>query len=87
MRLERIAAHELVLLRIKDRLIYGEVLETTDGAVRFRPLCPAAGWHRSTARQIVGHWRKTGRRGGSVPDRRAGQPSSTEQLLFADANT
>jgi hypothetical protein len=29
--------------------VYGEVLEVADGRVSFRPLCPAAGWHRSLA--------------------------------------
>jgi hypothetical protein len=67
MRTERIAAHDLVLVRVKDRLIYGEVLEVSDGTVHIRPLCPAGGWHRASARQVVGHWRKAGRRRGAEP--------------------
>ena len=55
MRVDRIQPQDLVKLKIKDRLLYGEVLEVVDGVVRFRPLCPAAGWHRATARQVVGH--------------------------------
>ena len=62
MRLERIRIGDLVLCRIKGRSVYGEVLEVTDGRVHFRPLCPAAGWHRATAHQIVSHWRRTGHR-------------------------
>jgi hypothetical protein len=31
--------------------------------VRFTPISPAAGWRHAGAREIVGHWRKTGRRG------------------------
>ena len=61
MRLDRIAVGDLVLCRIKGRSVYGEVLEVVGGQVRFRPLCPAAGWHRASAREIVSHWRKTGR--------------------------
>ena len=61
MRLDRVAVGDLVLCRIKGRSVYGEVLEVADGRVRFRPLCPAAGWHRASAREIVSHWRKTGR--------------------------
>jgi hypothetical protein len=64
MRLDRVAVGDLVLCQIKGRLVYGEVLEAADGQVRFRPLCPAAGWHRAGAREVVGHWRKTGRRRG-----------------------
>jgi len=54
------------VLKIKGRSVYGEVLEISGGQVRFRPLCPAAGWHRASAREIVGHWRETGRRGGQA---------------------
>jgi hypothetical protein len=60
MRLDRVAVGDLVLCRIKGRSVYGEVLEVAEGQVRFRPLCPAAGWHRAGAREVVGHWRKTG---------------------------
>lgn len=62
MRLDRIYVGDLVLCRIKGRSVYGEVLEITGGQVHFRPLCPAAGWRHATAREIVAHWRKTGRR-------------------------
>ena len=48
MRLDRIAVGDLVLCRIKGRSVYGEVLEVVGGQVRFRPLCPAAGWHRAS---------------------------------------
>jgi len=87
MRIERIAAHDLVLVRIKDRLIYGEVLEVADGTVRIRPLCPAAGWHRATARQVVGHWLKTGRRAGAEPGQRPAQPPLAQQTLLPEAGT
>ena len=40
MRVDRIQPQDLVKLRIKDRVLYGEVLEVADGIVRFRPLCP-----------------------------------------------
>jgi hypothetical protein len=52
---------DLVLCRIKGRSVYGEVLEVADRRVDFRPLCSAAGWHDASARDIVSHWRKTGR--------------------------
>ena len=55
------AVGDLILARIKGRSVYGEVLEITGGQVNFRPLCPAAGWRHASAREIVAHWRKTGR--------------------------
>ena len=66
MRLDRIAVGDLVLARIKGRSVYGEVLEVAGSRVRFRPLCPAAGWHHASAREIVSHWRKSGRQRGQV---------------------
>jgi hypothetical protein len=79
MRLDRIAIGDVVLAKVKGRSIYGEVLEITDSQVNFRPLCPGAGWRHATAREIVAHWRKTGRRGRSDPEV---QPSAVpkEQL-------
>ncbi len=61
MRIERVAVGDIVLCSIGGRRIYGEVSEITDGTVHFRPLSAAAGWRHASARQIVGHWRKTGR--------------------------
>jgi hypothetical protein len=60
-RLAALASGDLVKLAIKGRDVYGEVTEVKNGFVYFRPLCPAAGWHRATARQVVGHWRKVAR--------------------------
>ena len=87
MRVERIAAQDLVLVRVKDRLIYGEVLEISNRTVRFRPLCPAAGWHSATARQVLGHWRKAGRRGGAGLGRAAAPASPAHQLLLPESDT
>lgn len=87
MRIERIAADDLVLVRVKGRLIYGEVVEISDGSVRMRPLCPAAGWHRATARQVVGHWRKTGRRATAEPGPPPAQPASAQQTLLLEPST
>jgi hypothetical protein len=60
-RLDRIAAGDIVKASIKGRTVYGEVQEITDGVVQFRPLSPAAGWRHASAQQITGHWRKSGR--------------------------
>ena len=64
MRLERVQPGDVVKASIKGRTgIWGEVTEIKEGTVYFRPLCPATGWRHASAREIVGHWRKTGRRG------------------------
>jgi translation initiation factor 2 gamma subunit (eIF-2gamma) len=61
MRIERVAVGDIVLCSIGGRRIYGEVSEIAGGTVHFRPISAAAGWRHASARQIVGHWRKTGR--------------------------
>jgi hypothetical protein len=80
-RLDRVAVGDLVLCRIKGRSVYGEVVEADAGQVRFRPLCPAAGWHSASAREVVGHWRKSGRhRGQTDEDGEQLVPAPREQL-------
>jgi hypothetical protein len=64
---------------IKGRVVYGEVLEVSDGVVRFYPLSPAAGWRHATAHEITGHWQKTRTRAGKTVDPLA----SREQLLLS----
>jgi hypothetical protein len=49
MGVDRIQPQDLVKLRAKDLVVYGELLEVADRVVRFRPLSPAAGWHHATA--------------------------------------
>jgi translation initiation factor 2 gamma subunit (eIF-2gamma) len=61
MRIERVGVGDIVLCSIGGRRIYGEVSEITDGTVHFRPISAAAGWRHASPRQIIGHWRKTGR--------------------------
>jgi translation initiation factor 2 gamma subunit (eIF-2gamma) len=61
MRIERIAAGDIVLCSVGGRRIYGEVTEIADGVVHFRPISTAAGWRHASARQVIGHWRRTGR--------------------------
>jgi hypothetical protein len=87
-KLQRIAVGDLVLCRIKGRSVYGEVLEITDGQVNFRPLCPAAGWRHANARDIVAHWRKTGRRaaGAELAEEEPPRPPR-EQLSLPGVHT
>jgi hypothetical protein len=67
--LDRVQPGDVVKASIKGRTgIWGEVTEIKEGTVFFRPLCPATGWRHASAREIVGHWRKTGRRGQRAVD-------------------
>lgn len=61
MRIERVALGDIVLCSIGGRRIYGEITEITSGVVHFRPLSSAAGWRHAAPRQIIAHWRRTGR--------------------------
>ncbi|MDQ2897933.1 MAG: hypothetical protein M3Y09_20250 [Actinomycetota bacterium] len=62
MRIDGIAVGDIVKASIGGRVVFGEVLEIRDRVVHFNPLSRGAGWRHATANQIVGHWRKTGRR-------------------------
>ncbi len=76
MKLEGIHAGDIVLCAIKGRRVYGEVQEITDSVVHFTPISQAAGWRHASAREVIGHWRKAGRRG---PEAEA-SPVPREQL-------
>ena len=87
MRLSALASGDVVKLAIKGRDVYGEVSEVKDDVVYFRPLCPAAGWHRATARQVIGRWRKAGRRaGGRTDDQDAAAAPAREQLSLPEVH-
>ena len=61
-RLDPIAVGDIVKTSIGGRIVYGEVLEIRDGAVHFTPLSRGVGWRHASASQVVGHWRRVGRR-------------------------
>jgi len=70
--------HPLDLIEVNKggRRVYGKVVEIRDGVVRFEPLCRGISYRHATAREIVGHWRKTGRRGPGPGD----EPDAAEPL-------
>ena len=92
MRIDGIAVGDIVKASIGGRPVYGEVVEIRDRVVYFDPLSRAAGWRHATANQVVGHWRKAGRRrsrtGDSGDEQLGAQPASeparppAEQLAF-----
>lgn len=73
MRTGRIQIDDVVEVRIKGRSIVGRVTEVHNGVVYFNPICPGAGWRHAKARDIVAHWRKTGRRDGGEEDSSEGE--------------
>lgn len=62
MKLAGISVDDIVEVRVRGRLILGRVTGINDSVVYFNPICPCAGWRHAKARQVVAHWRKTGRR-------------------------
>ena len=85
MRLDQIAVDDIVEARIKGRCVLGRVTEVTDGIVYFRPISPAAGWRHASAREIIAHWRKTGRRSAASEDDSEPVALPREQLSLPGA--
>jgi hypothetical protein len=79
MRLDPIAVGDIIRASIGGRVVYGEVLEITEGVVHFNPISRGAGWRHASAHQIVGHWRRAGRRGATRED--ADAPAEPVQQL------
>ena len=79
MRIDAIAVGDIVRASIGGRVVYGEVLEISAGVVHFNPISRGSGWRHASAHQIVGHWRRAGRRGQIRDDAEVG-PAPIEQL-------
>lgn len=80
MRIDGIAVGDIVKASVGGRVIYGEVLEIRDRVVYFNPISRGSGWRHANASQIVGHWRKAGRRRSGGPAEGVVQPP--EQLAL-----
>jgi len=57
---------DLVEVNKGGRLMYGQVVEIHNGVVQFEPLCRGISYRHASAREIIGHWRRMGRRGASA---------------------
>ena len=68
MKLAYVHQGDLVEVNKGGRRMFGEVIEIRDGVVRFEPLCRGISYRHASAREIIGHWRKTGRRGPGPAD-------------------
>lgn len=83
MKLAYIHPDDLIEVNKGGRRMYGRVVEIRDGVAQFEPLCRGVSYRHASAREIVRHWRKTGRRGPSPadePDSDAPVPIPREQL-------
>ena len=68
MKLAYIHADDVIEVNKGGRRVYARVVEIRDGVVQFEPLCRGISYRHATAREVVGHWRKTGRRGPGPSD-------------------
>jgi hypothetical protein len=82
-RLDRVVVGDIVKASIGGRIVYGEVLEVRNGAVHFNPISRAAGWRHASAAQVVGHWRRTGRRRSGEDGEGVAQPPEQLALRIA----
>lgn len=68
-----IAPGDIVQADKKGRTVYGRVVEVADdGTVAFEPLAPGTSYRHARPREIVGHWRRTGRARAEAAPRDAG---------------
>lgn len=82
MRVDGIAVGDIVKASIGGRIVYGEVLEIRNRIVYFNPVSVGSGWRHASAHQIVGHWRKAGRRRSAGADDEAPIVQPPQQLAL-----
>ncbi len=69
-------SQDMIEVNKGGRRFYAQLIEISDGVVQFEPLSRGVSYRHASAREIIGHWRKTGRRGpgpgdeGEAPARR-----------------
>ena len=68
MKLAYLHPDDLIEVNKGGRRMVGRVVEIRDGVVQFEPLCRGISYRHATAREIIAHWRKTGRRGPGPAD-------------------
>jgi len=62
MKLAQIHPGDLIEVDKRGRRVFARVIEISDAVVQFEPLCPGISYRHASAREIVAHWRKAGRR-------------------------
>ena len=73
MKLAYIHPDDVVEVSKGGRRMYGRVVEIRDGVVQFEPLCRGISYRHASAREVIGQWRKTGRRGPEPADEPDGE--------------
>ena len=68
MKLAYMHPEDLIEVNKGGRRMYGKVVEIRDGVVHFEPLTRGISYRHASAREVIGHWRKTGRRGPGPAD-------------------
>ncbi len=66
MKLARLHPGDLIEIDKRGRRMFGRVVEIEESLVRFEPLCLGISHRHACPREIIGHWRKAGRRGQSA---------------------
>jgi hypothetical protein len=66
--LECVHSGDVIEVNKGGRRMFGKVVEIRDGVVQFEPLCRGISYRHASAREIIGHWRKTGRGGPGPAD-------------------
>jgi hypothetical protein len=83
MKLAQIHPGDLIEVDKRGRRVFAKVIEISDAVVQFEPLCPGISYRHASAREIVAHWRKAGRRASRLSDEReasAATDAAQEQL-------
>ena len=79
MKLAYMHPDDLIEVNKGGRRMVGRVVEIRDGVVQFEPLCRGISYRHAAAREIIAHWRKTGRRSGVIDD--DGEPAPPREQL------
>jgi hypothetical protein len=80
-KLDRIAVNDIVEVRVRGSVILGRVTDIKDGVVCFSPICPGAGWRHVRAREVIAHWRKTGRQRAGERETKLEPPAAIDRQL------
>lgn len=59
MKLTSVREGDIVEVDVKGRRFFAQVKGKDQTGVTVKPITPGITWQRATARQIIGHWRKS----------------------------
>lgn len=83
MRLSGVRVGDIVQCDVKGRRFHAEVTAVPpEGDLQVRPLTPAVTYRHVTSRQVLEHWRKTGRPAAETPAATTADVPAETQTLF-----